>query len=120
MANTTRNRAWPRSCPPDQARVGHQHQGNRQILLVDYSDIKNLKTTPSSPPSSCMTAAGTPKRYFLVAPTPPNKIAAVVDTKTGKLAALVDTKKIPHPGRGANFHPSSARSGPRATWAPTW
>ena len=33
-----------------------------QILLVDYSDIKNLKTTTIGPPSSCMTAAGMPKR----------------------------------------------------------
>ena len=40
-----------------------------------------------------------------------HKVAAV-DTKTGKLAALVDTKKIPHPGRGANFtHP---------TYGPVW
>ena len=38
-------------------------------------------------------------------PVASHKIAAV-DTKTGKLAALIDTKKIPHPGRGANFvHP---------------
>ncbi|MCW5705259.1 MAG: nitrite reductase, partial [Bradyrhizobium sp.] len=45
------------------------------------------------------------KRYFLVAANASHKIA-VVDTKEGKLAALVDTKKIPHPGRGANFvHP---------------
>jgi nitrite reductase (NO-forming)/hydroxylamine reductase len=46
-----------------------------------------------------------------VAANASNKIAAV-DTKEGKLAALIDTKKIPHPGRGANFvHP---------TFGPVW
>jgi len=77
-----------------------------QILLVDYSDIKNLRTTTIESAKFLHDGGwDASKRYFLVAANASNKIAAV-DTKTGKLAALVDTKKIPHPGRGANFvHP---------------
>ena len=77
-----------------------------QILLVDYSDIKNLKTTTIESAKFLHDGGwDATKRYFLVAANASHKIAAV-DTKTGKLAALVDTKKIPHPGRGANFvHP---------------
>ena len=76
------------------------------ILLVDYSDISNLKTTTIESAKFLhdggWDASG---RYFMVAANASNKVAAV-DTKTGKLAALVDTAKIPHPGRGANFvHP---------------
>ncbi len=77
-----------------------------QILLVDYSDIKNLKTTTIGSAKFLHDGGwDASKRYFLVAANASNKIAAV-DTKTGKLAALVDVAKIPHPGRGANFtHP---------------
>ena len=77
-----------------------------QIMLVDYSDIKNLKSTTIESAKFLHDGGwDASKRYFLVAANASNKIAAV-DTKTGKLAALVDTKKIPHPGRGANFvHP---------------
>jgi len=77
-----------------------------QIRLVDYSDIKNLKeTTIESAKFLHDGGWDASKRYFLVAANASNKVA-VVDTKEGKLAALVDTKKIPHPGRGANFtHP---------------
>jgi nitrite reductase (NO-forming)/hydroxylamine reductase len=77
-----------------------------QILLVDYSDIKNLKTTKIEADKFLHDGGwDASKRYFLVAANAVHKIAAV-DTKTGKLAALIDTKKIPHPGRGANFmHP---------------
>ena len=77
-----------------------------QILLVDYSDLKNLKTTTIESAKFLHDGGwDASKRYFLVAANASNKIAAV-DTKTGKLAALVDTKKLPHPGRGANFvHP---------------
>lgn len=77
-----------------------------QILLVDYSDIKNLKTTTIESAKFLHDGGwDMTKRYFMVAANASNKIAAV-DTKTGKLAALIDTKKIPHPGRGANFvHP---------------
>lgn len=78
-----------------------------QILLVDYSDLKNLKTTTIESAKFLHDGGwDASKRYFLVAANASNKVAAV-DTKTGKLAALVDTKKIPHPGRGANFvHPA--------------
>jgi len=78
-----------------------------QILLVDYSDIKNLKTTTIESAKFLHDGGwDASKRYFLVAANASHKVAAV-DTKTGKLAALVDTKKIPHPGRGANFmHPA--------------
>ena len=77
-----------------------------QILLVDYSDIKNLKTTTIGSAKFLHDGGwDASKRYFLVAANASNKIAAI-DTKTGKLAALVDVAKIPHPGRGANFtHP---------------
>jgi len=77
-----------------------------QIQLVDYSDVKNLKiTTIESAKFLHDGGWDASKRYFLVAANASNKVA-VVDTKEGKLAALVDTKKIPHPGRGANFvHP---------------
>ncbi len=77
-----------------------------QILLVDYSDIENLKTTTIASAKFLHDGGwDATKRYFLVAANASNKIAAV-DTKLGKLAALVDVAKIPHPGRGANFvHP---------------
>jgi nitrite reductase (NO-forming)/hydroxylamine reductase len=77
-----------------------------QIMLVDYSDIKNLRSTTIESAKFLHDGGfDASKRYFLVAANASNKIAAV-DTKTGKLAALIDTKKIPHPGRGANFvHP---------------
>ncbi|MBL8588526.1 MAG: c-type cytochrome [Methylobacteriaceae bacterium] len=76
------------------------------IQLVDYSDIKNLKTTTIESAKFLHDGGwDASKRYFLVAANASNKVA-VVDTKEGKLAALVDTAKIPHPGRGANFtHP---------------
>jgi len=82
------------------------------ILLVDYSDIKNLKVTTIESAKFLHDGGwDASKRYFLVAANAVHKIA-VVDTKEGKLAALVDTKKIPHPGRGANFvHP---------TYGPVW
>ncbi len=77
-----------------------------QILLVNYSDIKNLKTTTIESAKFLHDGGfDASKRYFMVAANASHKVAAV-DTKTGKLAALIDTKKIPHPGRGANFvHP---------------
>ncbi|ATE59677.1 nitrite reductase [Thauera sinica] len=77
-----------------------------QIMLVDYTDIKNLKTTTIESAKFLHDGGwDMSKRYFMVAANASNKVAAV-DTKTGKLAALVDTAKIPHPGRGANFvHP---------------
>jgi nitrite reductase (NO-forming)/hydroxylamine reductase len=77
-----------------------------QILLVNYADIKNLKVTTIESAKFLHDGGwDASKRYFLVAANASNKVA-VVDTKEGKLAALVDVKKLPHPGRGANFtHP---------------
>jgi nitrite reductase (NO-forming)/hydroxylamine reductase len=60
-----------------------------QILLVDYSDIENLKTTTIGSAKFLHDGGfDASKRYFLVAANASNKIAAV-DLKTGKLAALV-------------------------------
>ncbi len=77
-----------------------------KTLMVDYSDIDNLKTTTIG--SARFLHDGgfdSTLRYFLVAANKSNKIA-VIDTKTDKLAGMVDVGKIPHPGRGANFvHP---------------
>ncbi|MDT3669604.1 MAG: cytochrome D1 domain-containing protein [Aromatoleum sp.] len=77
-----------------------------KTLMVDYSDIKNLKTTEIG--SARFLHDGgwdASKRYFMVAANQSNKVAAI-DAKDGKLAGLVDVGKIPHPGRGANFtHP---------------
>ncbi|MBF0562200.1 MAG: c-type cytochrome [Alphaproteobacteria bacterium] len=77
-----------------------------KIMLVNYSDIKNLKITTLDAPRF-LHDGGTDStgRYFLVAANASNKVA-VVDTKEDKLAAVVETGIKPHPGRGANFiHP---------------
>ena len=88
-----------------QAGMGGEHPGNRQILLVDYTDIENLKTTTIGSAKFLHDGGwDASKRYFLAA-NASNKIAAV-DTKKGTLAALVDMARFPTPGRGANFtHP---------------
>lgn len=77
-----------------------------KILLIDYRDIHNLKTTEIEAAKYLHDGGwDSTKRYFLVAANQSNKIA-VVDTKASKLAALIEVGKIPHPGRGANFvHP---------------
>ena len=77
-----------------------------KIMMVDYSDLTNLKTTTIDSAKFLHDGGfDSSGRYFLLAANASNKIA-VVDTKTDKLAALVDVGKIPHPGRGANFvHP---------------
>lgn len=77
-----------------------------KVLIVDYSDLNNLKTTEIGAARFLHDGGwDSTKRYFLVAANQSNKIA-VVDSKEDKLAALVDVGKIPHPGRGANFvHP---------------
>ncbi len=78
-----------------------------KILMVDYSDIKNLKTTEIEAERFLHDGGfDSTKRYFLVAANARGKIA-VVDTKESKLTALVETGgQTPHPGRGANFvHP---------------
>lgn len=77
-----------------------------KIMMVDYSDLNNLKTTTIDSAKFLHDGGfDSTGRYFLVAANASNKIA-VVDTKEDKLAALVDVGKTPHPGRGANFtHP---------------
>ncbi|UES41864.1 c-type cytochrome (plasmid) [Roseibium aggregatum] len=84
-----------------------------KILLVDYSDIKNLKTTEIEAERFLHDGGfDSTKRYFLVAANARGKVA-VVDTKEGKLTALLETGgQTPHPGRGANLiHP---------TYGPVW
>jgi len=77
-----------------------------KVIVVDYSDLKNLKTTEIEAAQFLHDGGwDSTKRYFLVAANNSNKIA-VVDSKHNKLAALVEVGTIPHPGRGANFvHP---------------
>lgn len=78
-----------------------------KILLVDYSDIKNLKTTEIEAERFLHDGGlDSTKRYFLVAANARGKIA-VIDTKMGTLTALIETGgQTPHPGRGANLkHP---------------
>lgn len=78
-----------------------------KILMVDYTDIKNLKTTTINAErflhDGGLDSTG---RYFLVAANARDTIV-VVDTKESKLVALIKTPgATPHPGRGANFvHP---------------
>lgn len=74
-----------------------------KIMMVDYSDINNLKTTTLEAAKFLHDGGfDSTGRYFMVAANASNKVA-VVDTKEDKLAALVDVGKTPHPGRGANF-----------------
>ncbi|HHB92052.1 MAG TPA: nitrite reductase [Thioploca sp.] len=74
-----------------------------KILLVNYEDLANLKTT-SIDAARYLHDGGwnSTKRYFMSAANKSNKIA-VVDSKEGMLEALVEVSSIPHPGRGANF-----------------
>jgi nitrite reductase (NO-forming)/hydroxylamine reductase len=77
------------------------------ILLVDYSDIKNLKTTDIEAERFLHDGGfDSTGRYFLVAANARDRIA-VVDTKEGKLVSVFESGgKTPHPGRGANLaHP---------------
>ncbi len=72
-------------------------------LMVDYSDINNLKVTDIGTERFLHDGGfDSTKRYFMVAANQRNKIA-VVDSKNDKLVKLVEVGKIPHPGRGANF-----------------
>ncbi|WP_282610940.1 nitrite reductase [Pelagibius sp. Alg239-R121] len=78
-----------------------------KILLVDYSDIKNLKVTEIEAERFLHDGGlDSSKRYFLTAANARGKIA-VIDTKEGALTALVESEgETPHPGRGANLnHP---------------
>ncbi len=73
------------------------------VLLVDYSDIKNLKVTTIESERFLHDGGwDMSKRYFLVAANMRDKLVAV-DTKEKKLAAIIETGVKPHPGRGANF-----------------
>ena len=78
-----------------------------QILLVDYSDIKNLKVTTIEA-ERFLHDGGFDKtgRYFMVAANARDRVA-IVDTKEGKLVSVINSGGVkPHPGRGANFeHP---------------
>ncbi len=77
-----------------------------KILMVDYSDLDNLKITTIGAARFLHDGGwDATQRYFMTAANKSNKIA-VVDSKQDKLTALVDVGLIPHPGRGANFvHP---------------
>ncbi|MBP7177597.1 MAG: nitrite reductase, partial [Moraxellaceae bacterium] len=77
-----------------------------RILLVDYSDLENLKITTLNAARFLHDGGwDISKRYFLTAANQSDKIA-VVDSQDQKMVALIDVDKIPHPGRGANFlHP---------------
>ncbi|MBI5331050.1 MAG: c-type cytochrome [Betaproteobacteria bacterium] len=84
-----------------------------KVLLVDYSDMKNLKTTEIEAERFLHDGGwDSSKRYFLVAANMRNTVS-VVDTKEGKLAANVKVGAKPHPGRGANW--SDTQYGP--VWA---
>ena len=77
-----------------------------QILMVNYSDIKNLNVITIEAERFLHDGGfDSTGRYFLVAANARNTVA-VVDTKERKLVALIETGTTPHPGRGANFvHP---------------
>ena len=83
------------------------------ILLVDYSDIKNLKVTDIEAERFLHDGGfDSTGRYFLVAANARNRVA-IVDTKEGKLVSVIESGgTTPHPGRGANIvHP---------TFGPVW
>jgi len=74
-----------------------------KVMLVDYSDLHNLKTTEIEAARFLHDGGfDSTHRYFMDAANASNKIA-VVDTKEGKLVKLIEVGKTPHPGRGANF-----------------
>ncbi|MDH5648740.1 MAG: nitrite reductase [Gammaproteobacteria bacterium] len=74
-----------------------------QVLMVNYSDIDNLKVTTIGAARFLHDGGwDSTQRYFLVAANKSNKIA-VIDSQEDKLVKLVDVGQIPHPGRGANF-----------------
>ena len=78
-----------------------------KILLVDYTDLKNLKTTEIEAERFLHDGGlDSTHRYFITAANARGKLV-VIDTKEGKLTAITETGgQTPHPGRGANFvHP---------------
>jgi len=77
-----------------------------KILLVDYSDIDNLRVTTIGA-ARFLHDGGWDRtnRYFMTAANESDRIA-VVDARDQELEALIPVERIPHPGRGANFiHP---------------
>lgn len=90
--------------------ASHQHpefivnvKETGKVMLVDYTDINNLKTTQIDTAQFLHDGGwDVTHRYFMSAANKSNKIA-VIDSKEGKLVKLVDVGAIPHPGRGANF-----------------
>jgi nitrite reductase (NO-forming)/hydroxylamine reductase len=75
-----------------------------KVLLVDYSDLKNLKTTEIEAERFLHDGGwDSSKRYFMVAANMRDTVS-VIDTKEGKLAANVKVGTKPHPGRGANWN----------------
>ncbi len=78
-----------------------------QILLVNYSDIKNLTVTAIEAERFLHDGGfDASKRYFLVAANARDRVA-IVDTKESKLVDVINSGGVkPHPGRGANInHP---------------
>ncbi len=78
-----------------------------KIILVDYTDLKNLKTVEIEAERFLHDGGlDSTKRYFITAANARGKLV-VIDTKESKLAAITETGgQTPHPGRGANFvHP---------------
>jgi len=75
-----------------------------KILIVDYTDLKNLKTTEIEAERFLHDGGwDSSKRYFLVAANMRDTVS-VIDTKENKLAANVKVGVKPHPGRGANWN----------------
>jgi nitrite reductase (NO-forming)/hydroxylamine reductase len=73
------------------------------VWLVDYSDIKNLRTTQIETEAFLHDGGwDLSKRYFIVAANQRNKLV-VVDAQKEKLEAIINVGKIPHPGRGATW-----------------
>ncbi len=78
-----------------------------KILIIDYSDLKNLKTVEIEAERFLHDGGfDSTKRYFMVAANARNRVA-IIDTKEDKLVGVIDSGgEKPHPGRGANFvHP---------------
>jgi nitrite reductase (NO-forming)/hydroxylamine reductase len=75
--------------------------------MVDYTDLKNLKTTEIEAERFLHDGGlDSTHRYFITAANARGKLV-VIDTKESKLVAITETGgQTPHPGRGANFvHP---------------
>jgi nitrite reductase (NO-forming) / hydroxylamine reductase len=78
-----------------------------KILMVDYTDLKNLKTTEIEAERFLHDGGlDSTHRYFITAANARGKLV-VIDTKESKLVTITETGgQTPHPGRGANFvHP---------------